>query len=61
MAHVCSGCGDALDADQVRYERRDESNDVERFCSLNCLVGSTEYDESAVRERLFGDGAESTV
>lgn len=61
MPHVCSGCGDALDSDQVRYERRDESNDVDRFCSLNCLTGTAVYDESAVRERLFERDLESTV
>jgi hypothetical protein len=61
MAHSCAGCGDTLDGDQVRYERRGESTDVDRFCSLNCLTGTTDHDESAVRERLFEQGLESTV
>ncbi|MFD1646004.1 hypothetical protein [Haloarchaeobius litoreus] len=61
MAHSCAGCGDTLDADQVRYERRDGSTDVDRFCSLNCLTGTTDYGESAVRQRLFEQEPESTV
>lgn len=61
MAHRCTGCGDSLDADDVRYERRDGSDAVERFCSLNCLTGTTDHDESAVRERLFEQELESTV
>lgn len=58
MPVACATCGDVLDPDAVRYERHAESGVVDRFCSLNCLAGATDYDESAVHDRLFeGDSS----
>ncbi|MFC4407638.1 hypothetical protein [Haloarchaeobius iranensis] len=53
--------GARRDGDQVRDERRHEPTHADRFRSPNCLTGTTNHDESAVRERLFEQGLESAV
>lgn len=55
MSLDCSRCGDAIGADEVRYDRRADGEIVETFCSVNCLADTDVVDEETARERLFSD------
>lgn len=63
MSQECSRCGATIERDAVRYERHEGDadggqDDVETYCSVNCLADSEHVDEAAARDRLFEDAQE---
>jgi len=59
MEPTCTNCATTIEETAVRYERA-RSDEVEHFCSLNCLAETDRFQERRVRERLFDDEAAPT-
>jgi len=53
MSMECTRCGQAIADGDARYRRRTPQGTDAHYCSLNCLTNTDEYDEAAVRGRLF--------
>lgn len=58
MSRDCSRCGATVADDEIRYDRRQDGEIVETFCSVNCLADTDHVDEAQARTRLFPETLE---